>query len=249
MKTKLSMIVVALFVSFSVAAQTAEEILDTYFENIGGVEALSKVEGLKMTAKVNAQGMEIPVEIIQLKDGRKTTSFELQGKTLKQEVYDGETQWGNNFMTMEAEKSDSETIENVKRAAKDDFPAPLFNYKANGHTIELLEKETVEGTECFKIKVTKTPVLVDGKEEENVEFYYFDMDNFVPVMSESEAKTGQAKGMKIQTIYSDYEEVEGIYFPFSIGNKFNGQTGQAINIQKVELNPTVDDAIFAFPAE
>ena len=152
-------------------------------------------------------------------------------------------------MTMKAEKSDNETIENVKRSAKEDFPVALFNYKENGDTIELLGEETAEGTECFKIKVTKTPVLVDGKEEENVEFYYFDKDNFVPVMSESEAKTGQAKGMKVQTIYSDYQEVDGIYFPFSIGNKFNGQTGQAINIEAIELNPSVDDAIFAFPAE
>jgi len=46
---------------------------------------------------------------------------------------------------------------------------------------------------------------------------------------------------------SDYQEVEGLYFPFSITEKAKGQPqGQAINIIKVELNPTLDPAAFAY---
>ena len=85
-------------------AQTADEIIDTYFENIGGEEKLKSLEGMKMTAKVNQQGMEIPLEIVQLKDGRQMTVINFQGKEIKQGVFDGETLWGHNFMTLKAEK-------------------------------------------------------------------------------------------------------------------------------------------------
>ena len=39
---------------------------------------------------------------------------------------------------------------------------------------ELLGKDTFEGSETFKLKLTKKPVLVDGKEEENNEIFYFE---------------------------------------------------------------------------
>ena len=64
-----------LFIAFTICfatqinAQTADEIIDTYFENTGGVENWQKVEGIKMSAKVNQGGMEIPIEITQLKNG------------------------------------------------------------------------------------------------------------------------------------------------------------------------------------
>jgi len=107
----LKLVFVAFIVSFStqVNAQTVDEILANYFENIGGLENLKKIEGMKMTAKVNNGGMEIPLEIYQFKDGKQLTIINFQGKELMQGVFDGETLWGHNFMTMKAEKSDAET--------------------------------------------------------------------------------------------------------------------------------------------
>jgi hypothetical protein len=56
--------------TLSMNAQTVEEILSNYFENIGGKEKLRQVKGIKMTAKLNQGGMEIPLEIIQLSNGK-----------------------------------------------------------------------------------------------------------------------------------------------------------------------------------
>ena len=53
-----------------VSAQTADEVINNYFDNTGGKAAWEKLEGVKMTATANAQGMEIPVEIYQTKDGK-----------------------------------------------------------------------------------------------------------------------------------------------------------------------------------
>ena len=60
-------------------AQTAEEIVKTYLENIGGEEALGKIKNLKMTAKVDAQGMVIPLEMLNLSSGKMIVKFEFQG--------------------------------------------------------------------------------------------------------------------------------------------------------------------------
>ena len=49
-------------------------------------------------------------------------------------------------------------------------------------------KESIDGTETYKIKLVKEPVTVDGNKEDNITFYYFDADNFVPLVSESEIK-------------------------------------------------------------
>ena len=71
---------VALLVLTPMQAQTADEILDNYFENTGGADAWNALEGVKMTANVNAQGMEIPVEIYQTKDGKQLVKINFQKK-------------------------------------------------------------------------------------------------------------------------------------------------------------------------
>lgn len=247
MKLKLILFSVATFLAAStVSAQTADEVIDTYFENTGGADNWRALTGMLTKATVNQQGMDIPITIIALKSGMIMMKLELQGKELVQQAFDGNEAWGTNFMTMEAEKSDNETTENIKRESAD-FPDPFLDYKDKGYSVELIGKETVEGTECFKIKLNKKPMLVDGVDVENFSYYFFDTENFVPIVVESEIKTGQMKG-KISTIgYSDYQEVEGIYFPFSMSQGIKDMGSQVINFISIEVNPTIDPAMFKFP--
>jgi len=247
MKTvKLLAALFAMAIMAPVQAQTADDILASYFENIGGLENFKNIKGIKMSAKVNQGGMEIPLEIYQFEDGRQMTVINFQGMEMKQGVFDGETLWSHNMMTMTPEKSDAETTGNFKLNAND-FPDSFIDYKEKGYTVELLGKETIDGAETFKIKLVKEPITVDGKEEEDVSFYFFDTENFVPIAVQAEIKSGQGKGITSHTTMSDYQEVDGIYFPFSITQGQKGQPGQPITIDSIELNPTVDDSAFAFP--
>ena len=68
-------------------------------------------------------------------------------------------------------------------------------------------------------------------------------------MSETTVNTGPQKGIKTQTLYSDYTEVGSIYFAFSITSKFNGQVGQTLKIENMEINPELDEAIFKMPVK
>jgi len=229
-------------------AQNLDEILDNYFENTGGWAHWEALEGIKMTAKINQMGMEIPLEIIQLKSGKQMTVINFQGQQIKQGVFDGQVLWSINMMTQKAEKSDQETTDNIKREMGD-FPDPFLNYQAKGYTAELLGTEEIDGAECYKIKLTKKPLIVDGQEVDNVSFYYFDMDNFVPIAVQSEIKAGPAKGQMSEVKMSDYQEVSGYYFPFSMIQGLKGQEGQAITFNQIEVNPQVDEAEFVFPED
>ncbi len=224
-----------------VSAQTADEIINNYFENTGGKTAWENLQAIKMTATANSQGMEIPVEIYQTKDGKQLVKINFQGQEITQIAFDGETMWTTNFMTMQPEKSDAETTENMKKQMKD-FPTPFMNYKEKGFTVELMGKETKEGTETYKIKLTQSPIMVDGVEQPNVSYYYFDTENFVPIVTETEIKDGPMKGQMSVSTMSDYQEVDGLYFPFALS-----MGGQGIQLKDVILNPEIDTAMFVFP--
>jgi len=249
MKTLHKLIMVIAFaIALPAQAQTADEILDTYFENIGGKENLKAIKGMKITAAVNQQGMEIPLEIYQMSDGRQATVVKFQGKELKQGVFDGETLWSTNFMTSKAEKSDAETTANFKLSTND-FPDSFLDYKEKGYTVELMGTETVEGTETFKIKLVKEPLTIEGETVEDISFYYFDSENFVPLAMESQINQGPMKGQMQYITFSDYQEVDGMYFPFSMSQGIKNGQSQPISMTTIELNPEVDESLFAFPEE
>ena len=89
--------------------------------------------------------------------------------------------------------------------------------------------------------------MVDGVDVDNNSYYFFDTENFVPIVVESEIKSGQMKGQISIITFSDYQEVAGLYFPFSMSQGIKGQGAQTFNFTSIELNPPVDDAMLKFP--
>ena len=241
----LFLVMIVSLMTISLNAQSVEEIIGNYLENTGGAENWENVKGIRMNASINQMGMEIPIEMVQLKD-KMYTKISIQGQEIKQGVFDGETLWSTNFMSMKAEKNDQEDVDNIKNELAE-FPDPFLNYKDKGFTVELMGTETVEGSDVFKIKLTKKPMVVDGEEVPNVSIYYFDSENFVPIMVHEEVMSGPGKGMIMESKMSDYQEIEGLYFPFSMTQGVKDQPGQPITIESIELNPSIDDSEFNFP--
>lgn len=248
MKKLFKLLFISILTISNINAQSLDEIIDNYFENTGGKDQWEKLEGLKLSAKINQMGMEIPLDIVQLKSGKQLTEINFQGQSIKQGVFDGNVLWSINMMTQKPEKSDQETTDNVKREMGD-FPDPFLNYKDKGYVAELIGKEEIDGAECFKIKLTKKPLVIDGNEVENVSFYFFDTENFVPIVVHSEIKSGPMKGQVSEIKMSDYQEVEGLYFPFSMVQGLKGQEGQTITFDQISINPEIEDSEFDFPEE
>lgn len=243
---KLSLSIITLIltlVTTSFYAQTADEIINKFITTTGGAEKWKAIKGIKMEMTTNQGGMEIPVEVVQLPGGKMYVKINLQGKEITQMAYDGNLLWNTNFMTMKAEKMDAEATSNMKLNDQD-FPEALLDYKSKGYTAEYTGKETKEGAECYKIKFTKKPTMVAGVKTDDVSFYYFETENNLIIASETEIKEGPMKGQKSTSTMSDYQEVDGLFFPFSIS-----QFGQPLKVKKITLNPVVDAKSFAFPAQ
>lgn len=240
MKTiKLLFAAMLLWIGAPVTAQTADEIIANYVENTGGEKAWEDLEATKMVASVNQGGMEIPITIFNTRDGKMAVIVNFQGQEITQMAYDGTTLWTTNFMTMKPEKSNAEQTQNMA-LNKNDFPSALMNAEENGYEVELVGTETKEGTETFKVKVIQEPVVVNGKEVPSINYYYFEKENFVPIIMENTQESGQL----VTVGMSDYQEVDGLYFPFALN-----QGGQPIEIKEIVLNPEIDESLFTFPGQ
>ena len=131
----------------------------------------------------------------------------------------------------------------------DDGNNPFMDYEDKGFTVELVGYETIDGVDCYKLKLVKGNILVEGEEVENVSYTYFDQENFVPIQTVAEIHSGQMKGENSITLFSDYEEVDGLFFPFSITYQSEAGEGQTIEFDSIELNPELEDDFFTFPTK
>ena len=245
---KFTSMIAVLFIAGLANAQTAEKIVANYFENTGGYEAWGKLTSVKINGRVNQGGMDIPFEIVGLNDGRQYKKVSLQGNSIMKEVFDGETLWNTNMQTFRAEKANYESTENYKLEAND-FPHNLYDYKKKGYTIKLVGEEAIHGTDAFKVKLTKEPISVEGETVEDVIFYYLDKENFIIIAHEEEILSGPNQGNTTLITYNNYDEVDGLYFPFSITHESEGRQPMLFSIDMIELNQAVDASIFKFPVE
>ncbi len=230
----------------TVKPPTVDDILKKYYENSGGKAHWDSLKSVRMTGLVTVQGMEIPVTIIQTAAGQQKVSIKFQGQEITQVAFDGEKGWSTDFMTQKAEKMSAEANTNTKQQVMD-FPDVFRNYQAKGYLVQLEGKEMIEGREAFKIRLVKTPVKLDGQEQENIVYYFFDPENYLPVAMRTTSLGGQTKGASVETLLDDYREVQGLLFPFSSSISYNGQPGETIKLEKIETNVTVDPKLFAFP--
>ncbi|HUP60291.1 MAG TPA: outer membrane lipoprotein-sorting protein [Thermoanaerobaculia bacterium] len=241
---KRSFVTLAVALLFAVSAfadLTVDEILAKNFEARGGADKWKALQSMRFTGKMSmGGGMEAPISMTKKRPEMMRLDFTIQGMTGTQ-AYDGTTGW----MLMpflgkkDAEPVSADMLKEVKLQA--DFDGPTWDYKTKGHTIELLGKADIEGTPAYKLKL----VTKEGIES----VIYIDAENFLEIKAESKAKV-QGQEVESETTFGNYQEVDGLLFPFSIEMKPKGApTGQSITIEKVELNPTIADDTFKMPVK
>ncbi|MBX9783174.1 MAG: hypothetical protein K2X48_07765 [Chitinophagaceae bacterium] len=239
MKTlKLAALFIAAALSVaSVKAQTADEIISKHIEAIGGVDNWKKVASIVQTGSISFNGMEIAVVRTVLHNKGSRQDITLMGMNGYKIITPKE---GWNFMPFQGGQTAPEPItdEDLK-ASQDEMDAQgsLFDYKAKGHTVEFLGKEDVDGTECFKIKLTQK----GGK----AETYFFDPKTYYIVKSVSVVKPNGQEA-ELTTTYSNYQKLaEGIFVPMNMGVPLGGPGMNAdLILSKVEINKAVDESIF-----
>jgi outer membrane lipoprotein-sorting protein len=231
----------ALVLCVPASAETVDELIAKNVAAKGGLDRIKAVQSLRLTGKMTVgPGMEAPATIELKRPNKMRLDLTYQGMSLVQ-AFDGKAGWqiipfqGN----PNPEPMSPEDLQDAEENA--DMDGPLVDYKAKGHEVELVGKEKVEGTDTYKIKVTRKT----GK----LEYIYLDAESYLEIKGESKRMVRGTEQEAEQTI-GDYKEVGGILYPHALEGGPKGRPErQKITIEKVEQNPALDDARFAMPAK
>jgi outer membrane lipoprotein-sorting protein len=230
-----------MLVAAGVSAQSLEEVLAKNAEARGGLDKIKGLKSVRMTGTMTVgPGMEAPLTLELKRPNNMRMEFTLQGMTGVQ-AYDGTTAW---WIMPFMGKTDAEALpeDQAKLAAEQaDFDGILIDYQAKGHTVELVGKEAVEGTDAYKLKVTL--------KNEDVRYVYLDAEYFLEIRTEG-SRTMRGTQVDFEATVGDYKDVDGLMFPHSIETGAKGSPQkQKLTITAVELNPEIDDLRFKMPAK
>lgn len=221
------------------SAQTIDELIKKSLDAQGGIEKLKAVRSIKITGKIIQQGIEIPITIQQKRPAMVRVDVTFQGKT-QTAAYDGETGWKTNPFqgSPDPEKIAGDELKELQEQS--DMDGPLVDYKAKGHTVELIGKEDMEGTPVYKLKLT----LKNG----DVRNIYLDAENSLGLKVNLKRKTPGGE-IEADQYVGNYKQVNGLMMAFSIETKISGKTVNQIVFDKVEMGIPIDDSVFKMPAK
>ena len=239
MRKVIAALAVGLAFAVPAAAQTVDEIIAKNIAAKGGMDKLKAVKTVRMTGRMTiGPGIEAPVVMELQRPNTMRMDITLQGMTLSQ-GFDGTKAWTLNPMGGSKIPQEMSAEEKSMVEEQADIDGPLVDYKAKGHTAELLGKEKVEGADAYKVKLT----LKNGV----IRTFYIDAEHFLELKEESKRKIRDTE-VDGETIYGDYKEVGGMMFPHSIdgGQKGNPQR-QKLAVEKIEINVPLDATRFKMP--
>jgi hypothetical protein len=237
--TRLVACVVTLLVSAAPAgAQTADELVQRYIDARGGAARLSAITSVRFVRIFGTFGANIPVTITKKRDGLYRSDQALAGRPTVARGLDAGGAWESVDGKVTRRPADQEL---ELRELDADFDGFLVNYRAKGHAVEYLGRERAGGIDTHKLKVT----LKSG----TVRFVYLDATTYLERRQEGTMTLPQAGKVPVILTFSDWRDVEGVKFPFAIDEERNSFPPQtfAIYTERIELNPPVDDGVFAMP--
>ena len=213
-----------IFLTFSLIyqAQTAEQIIAKNLEITGGVYGWKVLQSLVIKGNtVLGVNEEYPTEIYQQRPNLTKTLMTLQGKKIMLNGYNGKKAVQFDFQAGKLNTNPDYVPES--------FESDLLDFINKGFQAVLMENETVNGTNCFKVQLSKN---------QSVTTYYFDSKTYQLVREENSERN---------TYYSDFKKVSGLVFPFRIEEKStDGEENFTLIINSIEINPVIPAKVFDF---
>jgi hypothetical protein len=222
------------------AGQTTDEIVAKVLAARGGLEKIKAVQTERITGTLYFNPELYGPFLAEFKrPGKMHNEMTIQNKTVARSFNGKDTGWViNPFVGKDvAEQMSAEDVKEVVNEA--DFDGPLVDAKAKGNTIELTGTEKVEGRDAYVLKVTHK----DGQ----VSSYSFDTKTFL-LAKWSGAETVNGEVVTHETHFHDYRDIGGLKFAFELVSSTSGSdVTQRIVVEKIELDPQVDEAHFGKP--
>jgi len=208
---------------------TAEKVIKNYVDAVGGEDNLRKINSLATMADVTIQGAPFkPKAVIkQMSPNKFSMEMMVEGMgTVMKQTFDGET----GYQEQQGRKipMDDAAI-SARKAEKGLFPE-LFMEASN---IELESMTTIDGTDVYKIKVTK---------DDTTSYRYYNVENNMLMRTE---ETAEAAGQSVTNItdYSNYKEVNGVMMPYS-WKMATGPQVIKLDVTEIKVNEGVTEEDF-----
>jgi hypothetical protein len=226
--------------TMTAAAQTADDIVAHYLKAIGGMDKIQAVKSLRRTGKfIGSGGFEAAIVQENKRELSVREEFLLQGMT-GVNAYDGKTGWKiepwNGKKDPEA-LGEAELKEIVEDA---DFDGPLVDYQHKGNKVEFAGMERYEGTDTYKLKVTKS--------SGDLYTYYLDTDYYMPIKIDVK-RIVRGEEREFEETLGNYKLVNGWYLPYTVETNTKGhpQDKSKYIYDKIEANVAIDDSRFTMP--
>jgi hypothetical protein len=128
------------------SAQTVDEIVARNYASKGGLEKWKSIQTQRLTGAVSTQGIELGMVILGKRPnlGRQDLTIDMgQGPMTMVNIFDGAKAWMINPMTGSDVPQEMGGPEGESVKDQSDFDGALIDYKAKGHTVELVGPATV----------------------------------------------------------------------------------------------------------
>ena len=215
-----------------------DDVLTKYYTTVG-IDKLQGWQSIITIGKASAQGAEYPLRITMKRPGKIRIEVQVQSVKMVQ-ACDGKNGWSIIPWSGSSDPQDMTADETRVIRDQADFEGSLYNWQQKGYIAELIGKEDVDGSPAWHIKVTK----LSGDTED----YFIDAENYVILKLASKIHI-QGKESENENINSNFKEVNGVLFPFTIENKNKGQVASHFIVDRYEVNADVNDSLFIKPVK
>jgi outer membrane lipoprotein-sorting protein len=228
---------ISAFALSSVHSQSLDQILKDHYK-ASGQEKISKVKTVitKGLMTYVTAGMESAITLYQSRPNKVRMEANILGSKVIQ-TYNGTTGWMYAPAMGIAEPQEMGDAELRAVLQQVEFDSPLWNYKENGNTVELMGSS--DDGAAHKLKLTQVDgqeilLLVDKKS------HLIKGTTMVSVMGGAETE--------VQVDMKDYKTVKGIQTAHYISTKINGEVMVTLAIESIEYNKDIDPAMFEKPS-
>lgn len=200
---------------------TVDAVFDKYIEAIGGQAAVEDINSLYIIAEADIQGQKLNLEMKTTTGGKSSNVISVAGNVFQKQVFNG----AEGFVMAQGQKvpfSDEQIA--TAKAEANPFPETI----AGNATLEGIEQ--VEGKDAYAVAMDESTTN------------YYDVESGLKVQSVKTVSQG-GQTMTIPTVFSDYQEVEGVKFPFNISQSMGPQSF-TFNVSDIKINEGVTDADF-----
>ena len=223
-------------------AQTVDDVIATNLKSKGGLEKIKATKSVRMAGSVVARdmsGRELTgtMTMVAKRPNLMRRDVDLGGQRIVN-AFDGSMLW---MAIGTAPPQQVPSSQNAYSMQDAEFDSVFVDYKEKGHKIELVGKETVEGTPVYHLKVTKK----GGPPQD----YYLDAETGLEKKISVTGRGPDGSQMVNVTEFSDYRSVDAGMVPFVLKQRQNGVLIATTTLDTVEFNVAIEDSVFRMPAK